>query len=102
QRKQISIQIRDDGMGIPPEALKHLFEPFYTTKEGGKGVGLGRPSSRNSVESHRGQIEVESTPGRGTTFYIFIPTTALKTQESGTARSTMVTAEAFTEHKQYT
>ena len=92
QSRQISIQIRDDGMGIPPEALKHLFEPFYTTKEGGKGVGLGLAISRNIVERHCGQIEVESTPGRGTTFYIFIPTTALKTQESATAASTMAAA----------
>jgi two-component system NtrC family sensor kinase len=85
QSKQISIQIRDDGMGIPAEALKHLFEPFYTTKEGGKGVGLGLAISRNIVERHRGQIEVESQPGAGTTFYIFIPTTALKLQETGSA-----------------
>jgi two-component system NtrC family sensor kinase len=83
--KQISIQIRDDGIGIQPESMKHLFEPFYTTKESGKGVGLGLAISRNIVERHRGKIEVESQPGRGTTFYIFIPTTALKTPEPMTA-----------------
>jgi two-component system NtrC family sensor kinase len=88
QSKQIAIQIRDDGMGIPPEALKHLFEPFYTTKEGGKGVGLGLAISRNIVERHRGQIEVESTPGRGTTFHIFIPTTAFETSGVAPAAST--------------
>ena len=87
--KQISVQIRDDGVGIPAESLKQLFEPFYTTKEGGKGVGLGLAISRNIVERHRGKIEVESAPGRGTTFYIFIPTTALKTPESATAAKTM-------------
>ncbi len=86
-KKEISVQIRDDGIGIAPESLKHLFEPFYTTKEGGKGVGLGLAISRNIVERHRGKIEVESQPGRGTTFYIFIPTTALKTPEQ--AASTM-------------
>ncbi|HWR13955.1 MAG TPA: ATP-binding protein [Terriglobales bacterium] len=90
QSKQISIQIRDDGMGIPPEAMKHLFEPFYTTKEGGKGVGLGTAISRNIVERHRGQIEVESQPGSGTTFYIFIPTSALKTPESAPATASAV------------
>jgi two-component system, NtrC family, sensor kinase len=88
QSGQISVQIRDDGMGIPPEALQHMFEPFFTTKEGGKGVGLGLAISRNIVERHRGQIEVESQPGAGTTFYIFIPTSALKTQESATAAAT--------------
>jgi two-component system NtrC family sensor kinase len=90
--KQISIQIRDDGVGIPSESLKHLFEPFYTTKESGKGVGLGLAISRNIVERHRGKIEVESQPGRGTTFYVFIPTTALKTPDSATAASTTAAA----------
>lgn len=90
--KQISLQIRDDGMGIPPEALKHLFEPFFTTKEGGKGVGLGLAISRNIVERHRGKIEVESTPGRGTTFYIFLPIIALKTTDSANAASTTAAA----------
>jgi two-component system, NtrC family, sensor kinase len=88
QSKQVSLQIRDDGLGIPPEAVNHLFEPFYTTKEGGKGVGLGLAISKNIVERHRGQIEVESQPGAGTTFYIFIPTNALKTQESAAAATT--------------
>lgn len=92
QSNQISVQIRDDGMGIQPEALKHLFEPFFTTKEGGKGVGLGLAISRNIVERHCGQIEVESQPGRGTTFYIFIPTTALKATESAKAASTTAAA----------
>jgi two-component system NtrC family sensor kinase len=87
--KQISVQIRDDGVGISTESMKRLFEPFYTTKEGGKGVGLGLAISRNIIERHRGKIEVESQPGRGTTFYIFIPTTALKTEESATAAKTM-------------
>jgi two-component system NtrC family sensor kinase len=87
--KQISIQIRDDGIGIPLDSMNRLFEPFYTTKEGGKGVGLGLAISRNIVERHRGKIEVESQPGRGTTFYIFIPTTVLKTPEPANAASTM-------------
>ena len=71
---QVSVQIRDDGAGIPDDAMKRLFEPFFTTKEGGKGVGLGLAISKNIVERHRGAIEVESQLGRGTTFYIFIPT----------------------------
>ncbi len=86
--KQISIQIRDDGIGISQDSMKHMFEPFYTTKESGKGVGLGLAISRNIVERHRGKIEVESQPGRGTTFYIFIPTTALKMPEPVSAATT--------------
>jgi two-component system NtrC family sensor kinase len=83
--KQVSVQIRDDGAGIPDEAMKKLFEPFFTTKEGGKGVGLGLAISKNIVERHRGPIEVESQLGRGTTFYIFIPTDGHLVSQPGTA-----------------
>jgi two-component system NtrC family sensor kinase len=73
QSKQIELQVRDDGMGIPPDILPRMFEPFLTTKETGKGVGLGLAISKSIVERHGGVIEVESQPGRGTTFYIFLP-----------------------------
>ncbi len=76
QSRQIEMQVRDDGMGIPPDLLPRLFEPFLTTKETGKGVGLGLAISKSIVERHGGQIEVESQPGRGTTFYIFLPVDA--------------------------
>lgn len=71
--KQVGLQIRDDGSGISPDVLKKLFEPFTTTKELGKGVGLGLAISHSIVERHNGQICVESELGRGTTFYIFLP-----------------------------
>lgn len=73
QSSQVELQVRDDGTGIPPEVLPKLFEPFTTTKEIGKGVGLGLAISRSIIERHQGQIEVESEFGRGTTFYIFLP-----------------------------
>ncbi len=73
QSRQIELQVRDDGVGIPPDLLPRLFEPFLTTKETGKGVGLGLAISKTIVERHGGVIEVESQPGRGTTFYIFLP-----------------------------
>jgi two-component system NtrC family sensor kinase len=76
QSRQVELQVRDDGMGIPPDLLPRLFEPFLTTKETGKGVGLGLAISKSIVERHGGQIEVESQPGRGTTFYIFLPVDA--------------------------
>jgi two-component system NtrC family sensor kinase len=72
QSRQIELQVRDDGMGISPELLPRLFEPFLTTKETGKGVGLGLAISKTIIERHGGQIEVESQPGRGTTFYVFL------------------------------
>ncbi len=76
QSRQVELQVRDDGMGIPPELLPRLFEPFLTTKETGKGVGLGLAISKTIIERHGGQIEVESQPGRGTTFYVFLPVDA--------------------------
>jgi two-component system NtrC family sensor kinase len=77
QSRQIEFQVRDDGVGIPPDLLPRMFEPFLTTKETGKGVGLGLAISKTIVERHGGVIEVESQPGRGTTFYIFLPVDAV-------------------------
>jgi len=74
--KEIEIQVRDDGAGIAPDVLPQIFEPFMTTKEHGRGVGLGLAISRGIVERHSGRIEVESQLGRGTTFTITLPTQA--------------------------
>ncbi len=71
--KEIRIQVRDDGAGIAPDVLPQIFEPFLTTKESGRGVGLGLAISRGIVERHQGRIEVESTLGRGTTFTVTLP-----------------------------
>ncbi|MFZ0900799.1 MAG: ATP-binding protein [Candidatus Sulfotelmatobacter sp.] len=73
---EIEIQVRDDGAGIAPDILPHIFEPFLTTKESGHGVGLGLAISRGIVERHNGRIEVKSELGRGTTFNISLPTQA--------------------------
>ena len=67
------ICVRDDGTGIPPEILSQIFEPFLTTKETGKGVGLGLAVSRNIIERHGGTIEVQSEFGKGTTFTVKLP-----------------------------
>ncbi len=85
QSKQIEIQVRDDGVGIAPDLLPRLFEPFLTTKETGKGVGLGLAISKTIIERHGGVIEVESQPGRGTTFYIFLPVDAQLVSEPAAA-----------------
>ena len=69
----ITIVIEDDGVGIPADILPRLFEPFTTTKEEGKGVGLGLAISQAIVERHGGKIEVRSESGRGTTFTIELP-----------------------------
>jgi len=69
----VRIVVRDDGTGIAPEILPHLFEPFLTTKETGRGVGLGLAISHSILERHNGSIEVQSEIGRGTTFTITLP-----------------------------
>ncbi|MFZ0685758.1 MAG: ATP-binding protein [Terriglobales bacterium] len=70
---EIEIKIRDNGTGIAPDILPHIFEPFLTTKESGHGTGLGLAIARGIVERHQGRIEVESVLGQGTTFVVTIP-----------------------------
>jgi signal transduction histidine kinase len=69
----ISIDVTDDGNGIPPENMPHIFEPFYTTKPAVKGTGLGLPVSFGIIKSHGGDITVVSTPGNGATFTVRLP-----------------------------
>lgn len=69
----IWIEIADTGNGIAPESLRHIFEPFYTTKPVGKGAGLGLFVSYSIVQKHHGRITVESDVGKGTTFRVWLP-----------------------------
>jgi two-component system NtrC family sensor kinase len=71
-KKTIRIVIKDTGIGIPPENLKKLFTPFFTTKAKGKGVGLGLSVVHGIIEKHKGKIEVDSQPNVGTTFRIYL------------------------------
>ena len=68
----ISIRILDTGKGIPPDALSHIFEPFFTSGKR-RGTGLGMAICKNIVEAHHGDIFVTSEVGRGTTVYIWLP-----------------------------
>jgi signal transduction histidine kinase len=65
--------VSDDGMGIPEDVLPHIFEPFFTTKAEGKGVGLGLAVAFGIVQQHGGNIEVSSTPQKGTSFTVILP-----------------------------
>jgi PAS domain S-box-containing protein len=72
-RDFLSISFSDTGVGIGEGDFARIFDPFYTTKEAGKGTGLGLSVSYNIVKRFRGDIRVESTPGKGTTFTITLP-----------------------------
>ncbi len=69
----ICIEIQDNGSGIPPEVLTKIFEPLFTTKEKGKGTGLGLTSVLYCIKNYHGKVDVQSDVGKGTTFKIFLP-----------------------------
>lgn len=75
----IVIEIADTGMGIAPENVAKIYDPFFTTKGVGRGTGLGLAVTYGIVQEHSGHIAVESTPGRGTTFRITLPTISART-----------------------
>jgi signal transduction histidine kinase len=67
------LTVADNGHGIKSEDLPHIFEPFYSTKADGKGVGLGLSMTYGIIRKHNGVIEVDSKPGKGTEFKIKLP-----------------------------
>ena len=91
----LKTEVQDTGRGISPENMQKLFVPFFTTKEEGKGVGLGLVVCNEIVRRHQGRIEVQSKEGEGTNFTVYLPlhfkadeeeTSGLRSEEE-TARS---------------
>ncbi|HYB12078.1 MAG TPA: PAS domain-containing protein, partial [Myxococcota bacterium] len=72
----IAVVVSDSGIGIPPENLPRIFDPFFTTKEVGIGMGLGLSTSFSIVQRHGGALRVESQPGVGSRFEVFLPLTS--------------------------
>lgn len=70
---RVRVSIKDNGPGIEPQCLSHMFDPFYSTKESGQGTGLGLSISYGIIEEHGGNIFAKSKPGHGATFFIELP-----------------------------
>jgi two-component system, NtrC family, sensor kinase len=70
---EVVLEIEDNGIGIPRAEQSKIFEPFYTTKPPGRGTGLGLSICYGIVEEHRGRIELDSQPGRGSIFRVYLP-----------------------------
>jgi two-component system NtrC family sensor kinase len=70
---RVIVEVQDTGVGIAPEDVSKIFEPFYTTKETGKGTGLGLAVCYGIITEHEGRLSVRSTLGAGTTFTLFLP-----------------------------
>ncbi len=69
----VAVDVEDNGSGIPPEVISKIFDPFFTTKKVGEGTGLGLSISYKIIQQHGGKISVESKPGVGTKFTVWLP-----------------------------
>ena len=89
--KYIKISISDSGVGIEPSLVFKIFDPFFSTKKRGKGTGLGLSSVYGIIESHNGHISVDSQPGHGSTFHLYLPTSYKQTAPFQPADDSIVT-----------
>jgi signal transduction histidine kinase len=89
---RVVVEVADDGPGIPPEIRERIFDPFFSTKDVGKGVGLGLDIVRRTLERHDGEIEVESKPG-STTFRVRLPAEGMRSSGRWSRSTTRIQIE---------
>jgi signal transduction histidine kinase len=83
EKDTVRIEISDNGPGMDSETSKRVFEPFFTTKDLDSGTGLGLSVSYFIIkENHNGELSVESTPGKGSTFIIHLPLTDERSEKT--------------------
>jgi PAS domain S-box-containing protein len=92
--KQVTISVQDDGVGIRPEALPRIFDPFYTTKRPGGGTGLGLSICMSIIREHGGNIEAETLPAGGSAFTVYLPAASGQRPESPSAPSDSAAASS--------
>jgi len=85
----VCLSVSDSGVGIPPEQIARIFQPFYTTKPQGKGTGLGLSTSQLIVKNHGGFIQVISQPGEGSRFNVYLPAVDAQTVKAETPKSSV-------------
>lgn len=90
------LSIQDNGCGIHNDKIKHIFEPFYTTREVGEGTGLGLAMVYGAIQSHQGLIAVDSSLGQGTTFHMYLPITHIEL-DAMTQSISLQNLQAYTE-----
>jgi signal transduction histidine kinase/CheY-like chemotaxis protein len=87
--RYVHIRVQDNGPGIPPEDLDRIFQPYFTTKKGGSGLGLA--TSYSIARKHEGTLTVESSVGRGTTFHVHLPAAAARPRSAPVRPSSATT-----------
>ena len=78
ENNHLTVCIRDNGPGMSAAEAAHIFEPFYTTKDPGKGTGLGLATCHRIIQQHGGLIEVITNPGEGAAFVVRLPATTVE------------------------
>ena len=92
----VEVSVADEGLGMSPEAIEKAFEPFYTTKEIGRGTGLGLSQVYGFVQALGGTVEIASAPGAGTKVTMLLPRAEDATSESAAARSSSIASRPIT------